>query len=548
MGCLNLQPRSADLTFAPRTVSHGLRPAFFDRPRAPRGRTPGGPLDNDDAYGWLDSLDGAFSSWLVTPIESVLFFDLAFWDNGQPDELNLPVVVVWLVLGAIYFTLKFQFVNFRAFRHAIDCVRGKYTDPHEHGEISHFQALSAALSATVGLGNIAGVAVAVGIGGPGAVFWMIVAGFLGMSSKFAECSLGQKYRIERGDGHVIGGPMIYLRDGLAELGWGRLGQGLSIVFAVMCIGGSFGGGNMFQSNQAFLIVSEQIPWLAANGKIGAAIFGALLAGLVGLVIIGGIKRIGEVAGVLVPFMCVVYVVAGVTILIMHAAEVPGAFGVIVGKAFSLEAGFGGLVGALIQGFRRAAFSNEAGTGSASIAHSAARTDEPVREGIVALLEPFIDTIIVCTTTALVLVVTGAYADPEAGSGIAMTASAFATVWPWFPAVLSVTAVLFAFSTMISWSYYGEQCWIRLFGRSSLIVYQSIFLFFTWAGAVFSATAVLTFGDLMVLGMAFPNILGVVMLSGRLKVDLDVYMERLRSGAFRRYDKAVAAVDPGAVAD
>jgi len=505
-------------------------------------------VEENIANGWLATLDVRFAEWIVHPIGVVLFYDVAFWDNGADGEIVVPAVVLWLVLGALFFTVRFQFVNFRAFRHAIDCVRGKYTDPHEHGEISHFQALSAALSATVGLGNIAGVAVAVGIGGPGAVFWMIVAGLLGMTSKFAECSLGQKYRIERGDGHVIGGPMIYLRDGLAELGWVRLGKVLSVVFAVMCVGGSFGGGNMFQSNQAFLIISEQISWVDTHDKLAAAIFGAILAGLVGLVIIGGIKRIGEVAGVLVPVMCVIYVLSGLLILALNASEVPAALALIVRDAFSVQAGFGGLVGALIQGFRRAAFSNEAGTGSASIAHSAARTDEPLREGIVALLEPFIDTIIVCTTTALVIVVTGVYADPDAGVGISMTASAFATVWPWFPIVLSVTAVLFAFSTMISWSYYGEQCWIRLFGRRSLIVYQAIFLFFTWAGAVFSAGAVIEFGDLMILGMAFPNILGVLMLSGRLKRDLDVYMERLRSGAFRRYDHGKLVAEPDAQPD
>jgi len=499
-------------------------------------------MDETTPNGWLTALDSAFATWIVQPLGAVLFFDLAFWDNGTDGEIVVPAVVFWLVIGAIFFTLRFQFVNFRAFRHAIDCVRGRYTDPHEHGEISHFQALSAALSATVGLGNIAGVAVAVGLGGPGAVFWMVVAGLLGMTSKFAECSLGQKYRIERGDGHVIGGPMIYLRDGLAEIGWVKLGKVLSIVFSFMCIGGSFGGGNMFQSNQAFLIVSEQIPWVESHDKVAAAIFGAIVAGLVGVVIIGGIKRIGEVAGVLVPVMCVVYVSAGMLILLMNASEVPAAFGTILGGAFSLEAGFGGLVGALIQGFRRAAFSNEAGTGSASIAHAAARTDEPLREGIVALLEPFIDTIVVCTMTALVIVVTGAYAHPDAGSGISMTAFAFGTIWPWFPVLLSVTAVLFAFSTMISWSYYGEQSWVRLFGKERIIIYHAMFIFFTWAGAVFSADAVIEFGDLMILGMAFPNILGMFMLSGRLRVDLDVYMERLRSGAFRRYDKGASAAD------
>jgi AGCS family alanine or glycine:cation symporter len=387
----------------------------------------------------------------------------------------------------------------------------------------------------VGLGNIAGVAVAVGIGGPGAVFWMVVAGFLGMSSKFVECTLGQKYRVVRSDGHVSGGPMHYLRDGLAEMGLGGLGRFLSVLFALMCIGGSFGGGNMYQSNQAFAQVAktfeQSAPWL--GGDAGAIGFGLLLALLVGSVIIGGIKRIGEVASVLVPVMCVVYVSSGMLILAINASALPGAIGVIVGEAFSFEAGLGGFVGVLIQGFRRAAFSNEAGVGSAAIAHSAARTEEPVREGLVALLEPFIDTIIVCAMTGLVIVVTGAWNDPNAGTGIQMTSTAFATVFPWFPVVLSITAVAFAFSTMISWSYYGEQCWVNLFGIRSVLVYKFVFVLFTWAGAIFAAESVVEFGDLMILGMAFPNIAGVLLLSGKIKRDLDDYMRRLAAGEFPR---------------
>ena len=482
----------------------------------------------------LAALDSGFADYIVAPISAVLFLDMAFWDNGQAGEVVLPAVVVWLVAGAIYFTVRFRFINFRAFAHAIDCLRGRYTDPREAGEISHFQALSAALSATVGLGNIAGVAVAVGVGGPGAIFWMVVAGLLGMSSKFAECSLGQKFRLIDGRGRVTGGPMIYLRDGLAQRGFRRLGATLAAIFAVMCIGGSFGGGNMFQSNQAYAIIRDQVPWLAANGSIGAALFGLVMASLVGLVIVGGIRRIGEVASVLVPGMCLLYIVAGLGVLGANASEIPSAFATIFGSAFSLDAGLGGFVGVLIQGFRRAAFSNEAGVGSASIAHSAARTDEPLREGLVALLEPFIDTVVVCTMTGLVLVVSGAYAHPEAGESIAMTAFAFATVFPWYPAVLSVTAVLFAFSTMISWSYYGEKCWEYLFGEGSVLIYKLLFLFFCWAGAVFNAASVLDFGDLMILGMAFPNILGVVLLTGPLKKDLDAYLARLKAGEFQRY--------------
>ncbi len=480
--------------------------------------------------GMLATLDAGFRQFIVDPIGEVLFADIVFWDNGQADEVQLPIVVVWLVLGALFFTVRFQFINLRAFRHAIDCVRGVYTQADEPGEISHFQALSAALSATVGLGNIAGVAFAVGIGGPGAIFWMVLAGFLGMSSKFAECTLAQRYRTRRSDGHFSGGPMHYLKDGLAEIGLPRLGKVLAVVFAFMCIGGSFGGGNMFQSNQSYALAAFEFPILAST--LGATIFGLLLAGTVGLVIIGGIKRIGEVAGVVVPLMCVTYVFCGLLILLMHAGSLLEGLGVIFQRAFSLEAGAGAFVGVLIQGFRRAAFSNEAGCGSAAIAHSAAATNQPVREGIVALLEPFIDTIVVCTTTGLVIVVTGAYDNPDAGEGIRMTAYAFGTVFPWFPTVLTVIAITFAFSTMISWSYYGEQCWAWLFGTRSILLYKGIFLFFVWAGAVFDPGAVLDFGDYMILGMAFPNILGVVLLSGIVKADLDKYLHSLKRGEFQ----------------
>jgi len=479
--------------------------------------------------GFVSHLDALFSSWVVAPLEKVIFFDVVFWRS----DVAIPLVVLWLILGATFFTLRFQFVNFRGFRHAIDCVRGRYTGSDEPGEISHFQALSAALSATVGLGNIAGVAFAVGIGGPGAVFWMVLAGFLGMSSKFAECTLGQKYKVIRADGHVSGGPMHYLKDGLAEIGLPRLGSVLAPIFAVMCIGGSFGGGNMYQSNQAYAQVASVFPFL--DHTLGAIGFGLLLVILVGLVIVGGIRRIGEVASAVVPLMCSVYVGCGAWILLVHAGSILPGLGTIVTSAFSWQAGAGGLVGVLVQGFRRAAFSNEAGCGSAPIAHSAARTAEPVREGMVALLEPFVDTIVVCTMTGLVIVVTGAYADPEAGQGITMTSTAFASVFSWFPIVLSFTATLFAFSTMISWSYYGEQCWAHLFGVRSILVYQGVFLLFTWGGAVFQATAVVNFGDMMILGMAFPNLVGVMLLSGKLRRDLDVYWRKLQAGEFLRYE-------------
>ena len=386
----------------------------------------------------------------------------------------------------------------------------------------------------MGLGNIAGVAVAIGIGGPGAVFWMVLAGLLGMSSKFAECTLAQKYRSIGPDGKVIGGGMVYLRRGLAELGHPKLGRFMAALFAVMCIGGSFGGGNMFQSNQSFAQFATVFP--AANSDLGAFVFGGALVAVVALVIVGGIRRIGEVAGVLVPVMCVIYVATGLVILAMNAGEVPGALGVIVHDAFAPTSVAGGFIGSLIQGFRRAAFSNEAGTGSAAIAHAAATTDEPVREGMVALLEPFIDTLVVCLMTGLVIVITGAHEAPDAGPGIAMTSWAFSSVFPWFQYVLSVTAILFAFSTMITWSYYGEQSWSSLFDGRGILLYKGIFLAFAWAGAMFTATAVIDFGDMMILGMAFPNIVGVALLSGRIKADLDDYWGRLQSGEMRPIDE------------
>ena len=448
---------------------------------------------------------------------------------ANPDNMKLPIVVVWLVLGAIFFTLRMSFINLRGVVHAVDVTAGRYDNPDDPGEISHFQALSSALSATVGLGNIAGVAVAVGLGGPGAIFWMICAGFLGMSSKFAECTLGQMYRTIGADGRVMGGPVRYLETGLKELGMGGLGKVLAVVFAVMCIGGSLGGGNMFQANQSYAAVAEVVPIFADY----AWLYGLMLAGIVALVIVGGIKSIGKVAGVIVPVMCGVYVLAGLWIVGVHAAEVPAAFMQIIGEAFTPEAGKGGLVGVLIIGFQRAAFSNEAGIGSASIAHSAASTDEPVREGIVALLEPFIDTIIVCTMTGLVVVVTGAYKGDA--QGVVMTANAFGSVLSWFPLVLSLAVVLFAFSTMISWSYYGERCWSYLFGDKPVVgmIYKGVFLVAVFFGAVFNLGSVLDFSDLMVLGMAFPNILGVVLLSTKVRAALDDYWGRLKSGQMKR---------------
>lgn len=485
--------------------------------------------------GWMATVDGAMDR-VNGVFEWFIFRDVIFWDNASETNLVLPLVVLWLVLGSIFLTVKMGFINLRAFRHAVNVTRGKYSNPADTGEVSHFQALAAALSATVGLGNIAGVAIAVSIGGPGATFWMIIAGLIGMTAKFTECTLGQKYREIRPDGRVMGGAMFYLSKGLGEMGWGRLGKALAVIFAVMCIGGSLGGGNTFQVNQSMNAVQETIPFLVGREWI----YGLVMAVMVGIVIIGGIRRIADVAEKIVPLMVGLYVAAALFILVDNASHIPGAFGAIFSGAFSPEAGYGGIIGVLVQGFRRAAFSNEAGAGSAAIAHSAARTPYPVREGIVALLEPFIDTVVVCTMTALVIVITGAYNNPDyeglraATQGAALTSRAFGEHITWFPMILAACVLLFAYSTMISWSYYGERCWCYLFGDDKTRWFQVLFVTFTFLGAIISAQNVLDFGDLMILGMAFPNLFGVLMLSGKVKADLQAYWAMYRRGEFKVY--------------
>lgn len=450
---------------------------------------------------------------------------------------GVPIIALWLLLGAVFFTLRMGFINIRGFLHAIEVVRGRYDNPDDEGEVSHFQALASALSATVGLGNIAGVALAVAMGGPGAVFWMIVAGFLGMSSKFVECTLGQIYRKVRPDGRVLGGPMSYLDEGLTEKGMKPLGKVLAVMFAVLCIGGSFGGGNTFQVSQSLGILRTQIPIFDSMPWL----YGLIMSAAVGVVILGGIKRIAATAEKIVPLMCGLYVAACLFILVMNAGAIPAAFGRIFSEAFTPMAGLGGFVGVLVTGIRRAVFSNEAGVGSASIAHSAAKTEYAVREGIVALLEPFIDTIVVCTMTGLVIVITGAFENPDnfdviaSSEGAALTARAMGSEISWFPWVLTVAVVLFAYSTMISWSYYGERCFVYLFGDRASTTYKIIYVVFVFLGSIITASNILNFGDLMILSMGFPNILGLVLLSGTVKKRLDVYMGKLRSGEMKRYE-------------
>jgi AGCS family alanine or glycine:cation symporter len=469
---------------------------------------------------------------VTNKITAVIFYSVKI--NG----VDFPLVVGWLLLAALVFTIYFRGINFRGFKHAIQLVKGDYTRPDEVGEVSHFQALATAVSGTVGLGNIAGVAVAITLGGPGATFWMIVAGLLGMASKFTECTLGVKYRRENADGSVSGGPMFYLSRGLAEQGKAGLGKVLAAAFAVFCIFGSLGGGNAFQSNQAFAQMKSVTGGKDGllGGSASGVIFGIILAAFVGVVIIGGIKRIARVTDKLVPFMAVFYVTCCLIVLAANMSAIPEAFRLIFAGAFSPEGVTGGIVGVLIVGVQRAAFSNEAGLGSAAIAHSAVQTNRPVTEGYVALLEPFIDTVVICTMTALTIVITGAYTTGGT-EGVQLTSEAFETVLPWFPNALAVAVVLFAFSTQLAWSYYGAKATAYLTNESRIAdtIYKVVFLLFVVIGAASSLKVIIGFSDAMIFAMAIPNLIGVYLLMGVVKRELTEYEADLRSGAVSKVD-------------
>ncbi len=481
---------------------------------------------------------------------------------------SIPIVIVLLVVGAVFFTFYFRFPNIFKFGTAISVVRGKYDDIEGHegasklaqvniadgdipntirdeseeGEVTHFQALATAVSGTVGLGNIAGVAAAITIGGPGATFWMIICGLLGMSTKFVECTLGVKYRDIGPDGTVYGGPMYYLSKGLKERGYTGLGKVLAVIFATLCIGASFGGGNAAQSNQAAL---QLATLMGMEGGSSGTIIGVVLAVIVGIVIIGGIKRIASVTEKIVPLMAGIYIIACLVVVFANFSYIDDALGLIVSQAFSPDAAVGGFFGVLIQGFRRAVFSNEAGAGSAAIAHSAVKTRYPASEGLVALLEPFIDTVVICTMTALVIIFynSGGYFEYGAPGGVVeingqslegatLTSAAFGSVIPWFPYVLTVAIILFAISTMISWSYYGLQSWKYLFGRSKAadLSYKVIFLIFIVIGAAANMSVVWGFSDAMILALVFPNMIGLFFLFPIVKEELTKYMDALRKGA------------------
>lgn len=478
--------------------------------------------------------------------ESLIFSQVNILGTG------IPVVLLLLLSGALFFTIYFGFVNIRRFPLAINVVRGKFDDLEKtedvvrthkvemdhSGEVNHFQALTTAVSGTVGLGNIAMVAVAISIGGPGATFWMIIAGLLGMSTKFVECTLGVKFRDIDKDGNVYGGPMFYLSKGLKAKGHPLMGRILATLFAILCVGASLGGGNAFQTNQA---AAQIISRFHIESTSSGSVIGVLFAILVGIVIIGGIKRIAKVTEKIVPFMAALYVLSALFIIFMNMDKVGAALNLIFTEAFTPRASIaGGFVSVMIQGFRRAAFSNEAGAGSAAIAHAAVKTNYAASEGLVGLLEPFIDTVLICTITALVIVifnVDGGFvygnvvnqqvlmADGTRLGGVNLTSMAFENTIPGASYLLVVAVVLFAFSTIISWSYYGLQSWKYLFGRSKFsdLVYKILFLVFTVLGAAITLDAVIKFSDAMILALVFPNIIGLFFLFPVAKEELKKYM-------------------------
>lgn len=511
-----------------------------------------------------ESINEAFAKY-TAPIVNLVFYPIPI--AGR----EVPIVLLILLGGATFFTIYFKGVNFRYLKKCLKTAWGKYDELDHHvpadediivedgkiqetvhltgevpGEVSHFQALTASLSATVGLGNIAGVAVAIALGGPGATIWMIMAGILGMASKFTECTLGVKYREVDENGKTYGGPMYYLTTGLKEMGLSGLGKVLAVFFAIMCVGGSFGGGNMFQSNQAASQLVQLIKWEDPNAGL---YFGFIMAILVGLVIIGGIKRIGSVTERIVPFMAIIYVGAGLVILGINYDMIPFALRQIWQGAMNPDAAFGGIIGVIIVGFQRAAFSNEAGVGSASIAHSAVKTRYPASEGMTALLGPFVDTVIICTMTAIVIIITNAkhnlftYGNLDANSnvmlnatnqpinGVDLTSVAFDSAIPHFSIVLTIAVILFAISTMISWSYYGIQAWKYLFGKGKVsdITYKVLFLVFLVVGASSSLEAVIGFSDAMIFAMVFPNVIGLVLLSPKVKKELKKYLNAIKIG-------------------
>ena len=508
-------------------------------------------------------------SKINSAIEDTLFFDIAGGSievdnvdiNGNPVDPKVPkkqvklyFLVVFLAVGAIFFTFFYRFINFTMLKHSVDVIRGKYDNPEDKGEISHFKALTSALSATIGLGNIAGVAIAIQVGGPGAVFWMMLISLFGMCAKFNSATLAQYFRKENSDGSISGGPMYYLELGLKNKGGFLAGLGLVLatLYAICLMGGAIGGGNMFQGNQALAAVGLSLKNLGANPDFINSnsfkyIFGVCLAGAAAVVILGGIKRIGNATSKIVPIMCGAYILASLYIIITNISELGNSISLIISNAFSANAAFGGFFGVLMMGVLRAAFSNEAGLGSASIAHAAAKTDEPVREGIVAMIGPIIDTVIVCFMTSMVVIITGKWSAKIDSTGevlqpgAIMTMDAFGSTISWFPYILTLCILLFAFSTMISWCYYGERGWIYLVdkftdnnGVKSVIIFRVIFIIFIFIGVISSNGDVITFSEFMILSMAFPNILGSIFLAPFVWNKAKDYIGRYKTGEFKTF--------------
>ena len=500
-------------------------------------------IGQSESIGLDERINEAFMPF-ATAWEDLIFISISI------GSIEIPIVLILLIGGAAFFTVYFKFINIRKLSTAIQVVRGKYDDLDKQdtvesdtevsadGEVNHMQALATAISGTVGLGNISMVAVAISIGGPGATFWMILAGLLGMTSKFVECTLAVRYR-EVEHGRVYGGPMYYLKNGLTGPIKSRIGQVLSLIYALLCVGASLGGGNAFQSNQA---AAQLVTRFNIEGDMVGTVIGTIIAILVGIVIIGGIRRIARVTEKVVPFMAALYVISALIVLGMNIDIVDDAIALIIQEAFTPRAGItGGISAVIIQGFRRAAFSNEAGAGSAAIAHAAVKTKHAASEGMVALLEPFIDTVVICTITALVIVSFNmhdvfAYGDVvndqviinATGArvgGVNLTSMAFDATIPGFSYLLSIAVALFAFSTIISWSYYGMQSWAYLFGRSKAAEYsyKLIFLLFTVLGAAISLEAVIKFSDAMILALVFPNMIGLLFLYPEVKEELHKYL-------------------------
>lgn len=539
------QDNATDTQAAPKPINTNEPPLT----EGPQTQTPESQSPSD----WSDRLNEQLDSTLGSVnkvLFAVLFFDTSFsaFDYEATDEATgeiktvtpeIPFLVVFLTLGAVFFTAWHKLINIRAFFHAWGIVFGRYTHASDEGDLSPFRALTSALSATVGLGNIASVAVAMVAGGPGALFWMMFLGLCGMCAKFHESTLAQMFRVKNEDGTISGGPMYYLDKGLKQVHPMLAGPGklLAIVFAIFCMLAALGGGNMFQANQAFegffstfiqpRIADDEIKGVRTLSSAG---FGLMMAAMVAVVVLGGITRIGATTSKIVPFMALIYVSACVSIIAAHATEIPTLIGEVLSQAFSADAAFGGTIGAMMMGFQRAAFSSESGLGSSAIAHSAAKTDHPVREGFVASLEPFIDTIVICFLTGMTVLITNAYREAEGGSAVTLYAFQQVDAFSgWFPYILALCIILFAFSTMISWCYYGERAWGYLFGLKTVLIFRIVFVIFVFIGSVASLGAVIDFSDAVLLSMAFPNIIGGIILAPMVHRKVKDYWARFRSG-------------------